>query len=236
VKRDSQKIAAGGSPVQIAIDGPVGAGKSTIAKECARRLGIVYMDTGALYRAVGVWCSENNIDTYNEEAVKQILPKILPEIKLLGGVQRVIINNDDITGRIRTPEASMLASKVSSYGAVREFLLDLQRSFAMQNSVIMDGRDIGTVILPNADVKIFLSADSKERARRRYEELIAKGADVNFDDVLADLEKRDRDDSSRAHAPLRQADDAILVDTTGNTFEQSVEKIMEIIRGNECIC
>ncbi|MCL2638564.1 MAG: (d)CMP kinase [Oscillospiraceae bacterium] len=216
--------------MQIAIDGPVGAGKSTIAKECARRLGIVYMDTGALYRAVGVWCSENSIDAYNEEAVTSVLPKISPEIKLFDGVQRVIINGDDITDRIRTPEASMLASKVSSYGSVRAFLLDLQRDFAAKNSVVMDGRDIGTVILPNADVKIFLSADSKERARRRYEELLNKGADVKFDDVLADLEKRDAADSSRACAPLKQADDAILADTTGNTFEQSVELIMSIIQ------
>jgi cytidylate kinase len=218
--------------MQIAIDGPVGAGKSTIAKECARRLGIVYMDTGALYRAVGVWCKENNIDAYNEAAVTAALPKISPEIKLSGGVQRVIINGDDITDRIRTPDASMLASKVSSYGAVRTFLLDLQRDFAASNSVIMDGRDIGTVILPSAGIKIFLSADSRERARRRYDELIAKGQNVSFDDVLADLEKRDRDDSGREHAPLKQAGDAILVDTTGNTFNESVEKIMQIIRGN----
>jgi len=216
--------------MQIAIDGPVGAGKSTIAKECAKRLGIVYMDTGALYRAIGVWCSENNIDAYNENAVAKALPKIKIEMQLFDGVQSILINGDDITGRIRTPDASMLASKVSSYGAVRAFLLDLQRDFAAVNSVIMDGRDIGTVILPSADIKIFLSADSRERAQRRYDELIAKGQSVNFDNVLADLEKRDRDDSSRAHAPLKQADDAIAVNTTGNTFDESVEIIMEIIK------
>ena len=222
--------------MQIAIDGPVGAGKSTIAKECARRLGIVYMDTGALYRAVGVWCKENGIDAYDESAVTDALPEISIDIKLpethsaAGGTQCVVINGDDITDRIRTPDASMLASRVSSYGSVRAFLLDLQRNYAAANSVIMDGRDIGTVILPNADIKIFLTADSKDRARRRYDELVAKGAAVNFDDVLADLEKRDSDDSSRIHAPLRQADDAVLVDTTGCTFEQSVERIMEIIK------
>jgi len=216
--------------MQIAIDGPVGAGKSTIAKECAKRLGIVYMDTGALYRAIGVWCSENSIDAYDEVAVSAALPKIKIEMQLFDGVQSILINGDDITGRIRTPDASMLASKVSSYGAVRAFLLDLQRNFAAMNSVIMDGRDIGTVILPNADMKIFLSADSRERAQRRYDELIAKGQSVNFDDVLADLEKRDKDDSSRAHAPLKQAEDAIAVNTTGNTFEESVEIIMEIIK------
>jgi cytidylate kinase len=148
-------------------------------------------------------------------------------------VQLILINGDNITDRIRTPEASMLASRVSSYVAVRAFLLDLQRDFAAANSVIMDGRDIGTVILPNADVKIFLSADSRERAQRRYDELVKKGADVNFDDVLADLEKRDAADSSRAHAPLKQADDAVAVNTTGNTFEESVNIIMEII--NKCI-
>jgi cytidylate kinase len=216
-------------PIQIAIDGPVGAGKSTIARECAKRLGFVYMDTGALYRAIGVYCKENNIDAYNEEAVANELGNILIEIRLTGGVQRIIINNDDITDRIRTPDASMLASKVSSYGSVRTFLLDLQRDYAEKNNVIMDGRDIGTVILPNAKIKIFLSADPRERAKRRYDELIAKSTDVNYDDVLADLEKRDKDDSSRAHAPLKQADDAVLVDTTGNTFEQSVEQMMETI-------
>jgi cytidylate kinase len=219
---------------RIAIDGPVGAGKSTIAKECARRLGIVYMDTGALYRAVGVFCAESGIDAHDEAAVADFLGNIKLEIKLENNIQYIIINGDNITGRIRTPEASMLASKVSSYGAVRGFLLDLQREIAAQKSVIMDGRDIGTVILPDADIKIFLSADARERARRRYDELINKGTQVSFDDVLADLEKRDAADSSRVNAPLKQAADAILVDTTGNTFEQSVGRIMEIInnRGN----
>lgn len=217
-------------PTQIAIDGPVGAGKSTIAKECAKSLGFVYMDTGALYRAVGVWCKENGIDAYNEDAVTAALPSVSPEIRLIKGEQRVMINNNDITDRIRTPDASMLASRVSSYGSVRAFLLDLQREYALKNNVIMDGRDIGTVVLPNAKIKIFLSADPRERARRRYDELKAKGADVNFDDVLADLEKRDRDDSSRANAPLKRADDAVLVDTTGNTFKESVGMVLNVIR------
>ncbi|MCL2019976.1 MAG: (d)CMP kinase [Oscillospiraceae bacterium] len=216
--------------LQIAIDGPVGAGKSTIAKECAKRLGIVYMDTGALYRAVGVYCKESGVDAYDEEAVADYLKNINIKIRLADGVQYIIINDKDITDRIRTPEASMLASKVSSYGAVRAFLLDLQRDFAANNSVIMDGRDIGTVILPKADVKIFLSADAEERARRRYDELVGKGQSVNFDDVLKDLEKRDRNDSSRANAPLKQADDAILLNTTGFTFNESVERVMQIIK------
>ncbi|MCL1822734.1 MAG: (d)CMP kinase [Oscillospiraceae bacterium] len=238
-----KNITAAGSAV--AIDGPVGAGKSTIAKECARRLGFVYMDTGALYRAVGVYCKENNIDAYNEEAVAGILDKISLEIKRekesvitiafneagykSPPVQRIILNDSDITGKLREPDVSMLASKVSSYGAVRAFLLDLQRDFAAKNNVIMDGRDIGTVILPNAKVKIFLKADPEERAKRRYDELKEKGAKITFDEVLADLQKRDSADSSRAHAPLKQAEDAVLLDTTGNTFEQSVEQVMEII-------
>jgi len=215
---------------QIAIDGPVGAGKSTIAKECAKQLGFIYMDTGALYRAVGVFCKENNIDAYNEVAVTNNLDRITLEIRLEDGVQRVITNNADVTEKLREPDVSMLASKVSSYGAVRAFLLDLQRNFASKNNVVMDGRDIGTVVLPNAEVKLFLSADPDERARRRFEELKQKGSSVTFAEVLADLKKRDSDDSSRAHAPLKRAEDAVLLDTTGNTFEQSVEKVLEIIK------
>jgi cytidylate kinase len=228
----NKKIASGGSPVpvQIAIDGPVGAGKSTIAKECARRLGYVYMDTGALYRAVGVWCKANGFNAYDEAETAAALPKITLEIKLTDGVQRVYVNSEDYTDLIRTPDASMLASKVSSYGAVRAFLLDLQRDFAARNNVIMDGRDIGTVILPNAQVKIFLIADARERARRRHLELLEKGSDAAFEEVLADLEKRDAADSSRAHAPLKQADDAIPLDTTGNSFEESVELVLKVIR------
>jgi len=208
--------------IRIAIDGPVGAGKSTIAREAAKRLGFTYMDTGALYRAIGVYCGENDVGT--------ALPDINIELRFINKEQRVFINNADYTDKIRTPEASMTASRVSANPAVRAFLLDLQRSFAENNSVVMDGRDIGTVVLPNAEVKIFLTASPEERARRRYEELRAKGADADYESVLADLIKRDYDDSHREHAPLKQADDAVLLDTTDNDFNQSVEAILDIIK------
>jgi len=211
-------------PIRIAIDGPVGAGKSTIARAAAERLGFIYVDTGALYRAIGVYCAENGIEPDDAPI------KTAPELRFINGVQRVFINNADYTDKIRTPEASMQASRVSANPKVREFLLDLQRSFAKDNSVVMDGRDIGTVVLPEAEIKIFLTASPEERARRRYDELIEKGADVNYDSVLKDLIKRDYDDSHREHAPLKQAEDAVLMDTTGNTLEKSVGQILEIIR------
>ena len=219
-------------PIQIAIDGPVGAGKSTISREAAKRLGFVYMDTGALYRAIAVYCKLGDIDTYDEKAVVGTLPKITLDIKIIDGEQSIFVNNKDVTGRLREPEISMAASRISSYGAVREFLLDLQRDFAANNNVIMDGRDIGTVILPNATLKIFLWADPHERAMRRYEELIQKGLEANFADVLSDLVKRDSDDMNRKHAPLKQAEDAVRMDTTGNTLEQSIEWVIDTIKLN----
>jgi len=209
--------------VRVAIDGPVGAGKSTIAREAANRLGFIYIDTGALYRAIGVFCGDNDVES--------ILPDIKIELRFIGGSQRVFVNGIDYTGKIRTPEASMRASRVSANKKVREFLLDLQRSFAENNSVIMDGRDIGTVVLPDAEVKIFLTASPEERAGRRYDELVQKGENVDYDSVLADLIRRDHNDSHREHAPLKQADDAVLLDTTGNTFEKSVNEILGIIKG-----
>jgi len=210
------------SPIRIAIDGPVGAGKSTIAREAAKRLGFMYIDTGALYRAIGVYCGDGDAET--------ALPDINVELRFINGEQRVFVNGADFTGKIRTPEASMAASRVSANPKVRAFLLDLQRSFSKNNSVVMDGRDIGTVVLPNAEVKIFLTASPEERARRRYDELRAKGANASYESVLADLIKRDYDDSHREHAPLKQADDAVLLDTTGNKFEQSVQAILDIIK------
>ena len=206
--------------ISVAIDGPVGSGKSTISRICAERLGFIYVDTGALYRALGVYFAEKGIEFNTDVKVS---------IKFSGSEQRVFVDDTDYTDLIRTPKASMLASSISAKPEVRAFLLDLQRSFARENSVVMDGRDIGTVVLPNADIKIFLTADPEERAKRRYDELILSGTKVAFEEVLSDLKKRDYDDSHREHAPLKQADDAVVADTTGNTFEESVALIMKII-------
>jgi cytidylate kinase len=203
----------------VAIDGPVGAGKSTISRAAAERLGFIYVDTGALYRALGVFFNGKEFDNSAKAS-----------LKFIDGAQRVFVNDIDYTDKIRTPEASMLASAISAKPEVREFLLELQRSFAREQSVVMDGRDIGTVVLPDADVKIFLTADAEERAKRRYDELVRKGGAVPpYEEVLADLNERDFNDSNREHAPLKQADDAILVNTTGYNFEESVEMVLRVI-------
>lgn len=214
----------------IAIDGPAGAGKSTIAKTAAKQLGFIYVDTGALYRAVGYYVLNKNIDPKNEEKVTQILSQINVSLKFVDNEQRVFLNDEDVSGKIRTPEISMYASAVSAHPSVRQFLFETQRKLARENDVIMDGRDIGTVVLPNADVKIFLTASPEERARRRYEELVLKGEKVNYDDILKDVITRDYNDSHRATAPLKQADDAILLDTTGNELEKSVQLVISTIK------
>ena len=214
----------------IAIDGPAGAGKSTIAKTAAKQLGFIYVDTGALYRAVGYYVLNNNIDPKNEEKVTGILDEINVSLKFVDNEQRVFLNDEDVSGKIRTPEISMYASAVSAHPSVRQFLFETQRKLARENDVIMDGRDIGTVVLPNADVKIFLTASPEERARRRYEELVLKGEKVNYDDILKDVITRDYNDSHRATAPLKQADDAILLDTTGNELEKSVQLVISTIK------
>ena len=216
--------------VSVAIDGPVGAGKSTIARTAASRLGFIYCDTGALYRAVGLYCLRNGTDMSDGGAIASRLPEIKVEIRLVDGVQRVFLNEEDVSEEIRLPEVSMAASAVSAVPEVRAALLDLQRSVAEKNNVIMDGRDIGTVVLPNADVKIFLTAKPEIRAKRRFDELRAKGVEVVFEDVLEDLQKRDYNDSHRAAAPLKQADDAVLADTSELDFEQSVELVCNIIQ------
>ncbi|MDR1753502.1 MAG: (d)CMP kinase [Eubacterium sp.] len=216
--------------MQIAIDGPVGSGKSTISRELAKRLGIVYVDTGALYRAVGLYCKNNGVSVDDESGVRELIGDGLKlEIKLINGTQRVFANGNDVSGLIRSPEVSMLASDVSRLPYVRRFLLDIQRDIAKNNSVVMDGRDIGTVILPDADVKIYLTANDTARARRRYDELAEKGQDIDFNDVLADLKKRDFNDMNRETAPLKQAEDAILIDSTLLTFKQTADKIYGII-------
>lgn len=218
--------------MQIAIDGPSGAGKSTISKAVAKKLGIVYVDTGALYRTIGYYVRSVNADPKNAEAVTACLPDVSIEIKYENGLQCVYLNGQNLGDKIRTPEMSMYASAVSAIPSVRAFLLDTQRDIAAKNSVIMDGRDIGTVILPNADIKVFMTASPEARAKRRCAELIEKGMDVNYDDVLADIIQRDKNDSSREIAPAIAADDAILFDNSDYTFDESVDYILNLVKRN----
>ena len=217
--------------MQIAIDGPSGAGKSSVAKTVAKKMGIIYVDTGALYRTVGYYIKEQGIAPTDAENVVEQLPNINIEMKYVDNEQVVYLNGVNLGDAIRQPEISMYASAVSAIPEVRAFLLNTQRDIAKSNSVIMDGRDIGTVILPDADVKIFLTASLENRAQRRYDELSAKGICVNFDDVLREMEERDANDSGRSVAPAVAAKDAIILDNTGFTVEQSSDAVMEIIKG-----
>lgn len=216
--------------ISVAIDGPVGAGKSTIARTAAGRLGFIYCDTGALYRTVGLFCKRDGADLDSPAEIAQRLPAIHLEIRLVDGVQRVYLNGEDVSEQIRTPEISIAASKVSAVPEVRAALLGMQREIAATNNVIMDGRDIGTVVLPNAQVKIFLTASAEVRAKRRYDELVKKGESVTFEETLADVNERDYRDMHRETAPLKRADDAIEADTSALDFEQSVELVCGIIR------
>lgn len=218
--------------INIAIDGPGGAGKSTISKEIAKRLGIIYVDTGALYRTVGYYGREHGLSVEDAKVSEKITPMLADiniEIAYVDGTQHVILNGEDLGDRIRQPDISMYASAVSSVGTVRAFLLEAQKKLARENSVIMDGRDIGTVILPEADVKIFLTASDSARAMRRYKELVAKGVDVKYEDVLNEMNQRDHADSSRSVAPLKPADDAHFFDNSDYDFEGSVEYIINYI-------
>ena len=214
--------------IQIAIDGPGGAGKSTVARAVAAKMGIVYVDTGALYRTIGYYVRQKDIDPTDREAVGACLGNISIAISYVEGKQHVFLNGEDLGDNIRTPEMSMYASAVSAIPAVRAFLLDTQRDIAAKNSVIMDGRDIGTVILPNADVKIFLTASEECRAKRRYDELRAKGQQVTLEDVLAEMNQRDKQDSTRDIAPTAAAEDAVLLDNTHMTFEQTVDAVIAL--------
>ncbi len=214
---------------QIAIDGPSGAGKSTLAKRLAAQLGFIYVDTGALYRSIGLYMEMNEIDPKNSEAVMAALPNIELSLEYHDGSQVVLLNGENVGDRIRTPQISMYASAVSAIPAVRTFLLDTQRNIAAKNNVIMDGRDIGTVILPNADVKIFLISSFETRARRRVKELLEKGMEASYEDVLADMIERDKNDSSRALAPCKPAEDAIMLDNSRMNLEENIEKVLEII-------
>lgn len=215
--------------IAIAIDGPAGAGKSTIAKIVAKDMQFVYVDTGALYRTIALFMLRNGVEMQKNEAIVAKLNEVSIDLRYVDNTQRVFLNGEDVSDLIRTPEVSMGASRVSAVPEVRAFLLQLQRDMADKYSVIMDGRDIGTVVLPNADVKIFLSATAEERAMRRYEELKIKDPNTQYEDVLADMVQRDHNDSTRAAAPLKAADDAIMLNTTGNTLEESVALIKQII-------
>ncbi|MBR2926045.1 MAG: (d)CMP kinase [Clostridia bacterium] len=215
--------------IQIAIDGPSGAGKSTVAKALAAKLGIVYVDTGALYRTIGYYVRSKDVDPHDGEAVAKLLPDIHIELAYENGTQQVILNGVALGDKIRTPEMSMYASAVSAIPAVRAFLLETQRSIARKCSVIMDGRDIGTVILPNADVKIFLVASAECRARRRTDELIAKGMQVSYEEVLSDMQARDRADSTREVAPAVAAADAVTFDNSWMTPDECVEKLEALV-------
>lgn len=212
--------------INIAIDGPAGAGKSTIAKMVSAQLGYIYVDTGALYRTIALYINENNI---SDDDIPSSLENAEVSLKFIDGTQRVFLGDRDVSDMIRTPEISMEASRTSAIPAVREYLFGTQQKIARENNVIMDGRDIGTVVLPNADVKIFLTASAEERAERRYRELSEKPDCPCYEEILSDIIERDHNDMNRPVAPLKQADDAVLVDTTNLTLEQSADEIIRII-------
>ena len=215
----------------VAVDGPSGAGKSTLAKAAASKLGIVYVDTGAIYRSIGYYVYTKGIDPKDAQAVIAILPEL--DIQMCygeDGVQRMILNGEDVSTQIRLPEMSMYASAVSAIPEVRTFLLEMQRQIACRTSVIMDGRDIGTVVLPNAEVKIFLTASAEIRAQRRMKELEQRGTPQPFAEVLQQIVERDWADSHREAAPLKQAEDAVLLDTGALDFEESLDALIAIIR------
>lgn len=217
--------------INVAIDGPAGAGKSTISRKAASELGFIYIDTGALYRTVGLNALRLGVDVNDPKAVESTLThELRVELRFIDGEQRMFLCGEDVSDKIRTPEASSAASKVSAVPSVRAYLFDLQKKLAAENNCIMDGRDIGTVVLPEADVKIFLTASPQARAQRRYLELKEKGLDVNLDDVLSDMIKRDYDDSHRAIAPLKQAEDAVLADTSELDLQQSIDLVINIIK------
>lgn len=216
--------------ISIAIDGPSGAGKSTISRAAAKLFGFIYVDTGAIYRTIGLAAKLRGIDVSDNDTVISMLPELRIELRYNdAGEQCMLLDGADVSRDIRLPEVSMLASKVSAIPEVREYLVDMQRKMAELHDVVMDGRDIGTVILPNADLKIFLTAGAEDRARRRYEELLQKGVQTTFESVLDDLIKRDEQDTMRAAAPLKAADDAVILDTSGNTLEQSVSEVCRLI-------
>jgi cytidylate kinase len=214
----------------VAIDGPAGAGKSSVARKTAEKLGFLYVDTGALYRAIGLYMLQNGVDPGDADTVIPLLKKITVSLKYCDGEQRVFLCGNDVSDQIRTDDVSMAASRVSAIPEVRSFLLSLQRDIAKENNVLMDGRDIGTVVLPDAQVKVFLTASTEERAKRRYLQLLHSGIKADYDEVLEDLKQRDYNDTHRTIAPLKPAPDAVVMDTTGQTLEQSVEQLIRLIQ------
>lgn len=214
----------------VAIDGPAGAGKSTIARRASAALGFIYVDTGAMYRTVALYMLRAGVDLKDAVAVEAELGNVSVDICYQEDGQHVLLNGEDVSSAIRTPEVSLGASAVSAHPVVRNFLFGLQLSLAEKNNVVMDGRDIGTVVLPNAQAKIFLTASPEERARRRFLELQEKGLPDTYEEVLADVKKRDLQDSTRAVAPLKPADDAVILDTTGYTLEESINKLIAIVK------
>ena len=216
--------------IRIAIDGPGGAGKSSVAKALAKELGIIYVDTGALYRTIGLYMLKSGVDPKDAETVASRLGDFTLELTFRDGKQIIMLNGEDVGDTIRAPEVSMAASAVSAIPAVREYLLNMQRGTARTNSVIMDGRDIGTVILPYAEVKIFLTASPEARAKRRYDELISKGKDVSYEDVYREMVERDTNDSTRAIAPLKPAEDSVIIDNSELDFEGTVSLLLKLIK------
>lgn len=217
--------------ITVAIDGPSGAGKSTIARAAARRFGLIYVDTGAIYRTVGLAGERAGVNCSDAEAMQALLPALRIELVYdAAGEQRMLLNGEDVSETIRLPEVSLLASRVSALPVVRAFLLDMQRSLARTHSVVMDGRDIGTVVLPDADVKIYLTAGADVRAQRRMKELAERGTPRPYDEVLHEIEERDWADTHREIAPLRRAEDAVLVDTSAMDFDESRRAILDVIR------
>lgn len=219
--------------MNVAIDGPAGAGKSTIAKACAKELGYIYVDTGAMYRGIALYMVDHKIRPTDIEAVKQALLDVNVTLRYEDGKQLLIVNGQDVSDRIRTPEVSAAASLFSAIPEVRKALLDLQHDIAEKNNVLMDGRDIGTVILPQAQVKIYLDASPEIRGKRRYDDLVLKGESVVLEDIIEDVKQRDYQDMHRETSPLKKADDAIVVDSSYMTIEEVQNKIVSLVREKE---
>lgn len=216
--------------INVAIDGPSGAGKSTLSRKLAEKLNYIYVDTGALYRTVGLYVFRNEIDPKDAEAVTALLPQISVGLRFINGEQHVYLNDEDVSADIRIHEVSQYASLVSAIPAVRQFLFETQRKLAAEHDVIMDGRDIGTVVLPRADVKIFLTASAEVRARRRYEELLQRGQKVDYDQILEDVNRRDEQDMNRPVAPLKPAEDSVIVDNSECSFDESLALLYKTVK------